>query len=147
MGKEVERLEHHAYLSANGVDVAHIIGHLDPINDDIAALMLLQAVDGADNVDLPEPEGPITTTTSLRRTEVVTPRRAWKSPNHLCTSRATMMLSASGACSDATAASAATFTSECFRAPSQPLRGTHPLNHYALPLANAKMPFHPTTDK
>ena len=45
------------------------------------------------NVDLPEPEGPRMTTFSSRRTVVETPLSTWNAPNHLCTSRATMMSS------------------------------------------------------
>ena len=43
------------------------------------------------HVDLPEPDGPITTTTSCSPTSVVTPRRAWKSPNHFFTPSQTMI--------------------------------------------------------
>src|SRR5690606_30728826 len=36
-------------------------------------------------VDLPEPDGPITTTTSPRLTDIEMSRRTWNSPNHLLT--------------------------------------------------------------
>ena len=50
------------------------------------------------NVDLPEPDGPIITTTSPFFTDVVMPRSAWKLPNHLCTSRQTMISSSITVC-------------------------------------------------
>src|SRR5215208_1277380 len=45
------------------------------------------------NVDLPEPEGPMITTTSCRLTDRLTFLRAWNSPYHLLTSRQTMISS------------------------------------------------------
>lgn len=36
-------------------------------------------------VDLPEPDGPIMTTTSCGITSTLISRRTWKSPNHLLT--------------------------------------------------------------
>ena len=46
-------------------------------------------------VDLPDPDGPNTTTTSVLRTVVEMPLSAWKLPNHLCTSRQMIMSSIS----------------------------------------------------
>ena len=46
--EEVELLEDHADLAANGGDVAHVVAHLHAVNDDLPLLMLLQAVDAAD---------------------------------------------------------------------------------------------------
>ena len=43
--EQVEGLEDHADLGADGVDVAHVVGELDAVDDDVAALMLLQPVD------------------------------------------------------------------------------------------------------
>ena len=48
MGKQVEALEHHADFAADGVQAAQIIGKFDPVHDDLAFLMFLQAVDAAD---------------------------------------------------------------------------------------------------
>src|SRR3989304_9751714 len=44
-------------------------------------------------VDLPEPDGPMITNTSPRRTRRLMPRRAWNSPNHFLTFSQTMMSS------------------------------------------------------
>ena len=44
-------------------------------------------------VDLPEPDGPSTTTTSRSLMTAVIPSRAWKSPNHLLTPSHTIMSS------------------------------------------------------
>jgi hypothetical protein len=46
--EQVERLEHHADLAADGGDVADVVGELDAVDDDLAALVLLEAVDRAD---------------------------------------------------------------------------------------------------
>src|SRR5262245_2061147 len=43
------------------------------------------------SVDLPDPDGPHTTTTWPLATRVVQPRRTWKSPNHLLTSSTSIM--------------------------------------------------------
>ena len=48
MREEVERLEHHADLAADGRDVADVVRQLDAIDDDVAALMFLEPVDGPD---------------------------------------------------------------------------------------------------
>ena len=57
-------------------------------------------------VDFPEPEGPITTTTSRGATSTLTSRSTWKSPNHLFTSRQMMMGSVSSRNVSSTAESA-----------------------------------------
>ena len=46
--EEVERLEDHADLAADGGDVADVVGQLDAVDDDVAALVLLEPVDGPD---------------------------------------------------------------------------------------------------
>jgi hypothetical protein len=46
--KEVERLEHHPDLATDGGDVAHVVRERHAVDDDLAALVLLEAVDGAD---------------------------------------------------------------------------------------------------
>jgi len=48
-GKEVELLEHHADLAADRLDVLDVGGELDAVDDDLAALMLLEPVDAADH--------------------------------------------------------------------------------------------------
>ena len=45
--EQVERLEHHAHFAAYRVYVANIFREFDAVNDDVAALMLLEAIDGA----------------------------------------------------------------------------------------------------
>jgi hypothetical protein len=48
MREQVERLEHHADLAAHRRHVADVVGELDAVDDDVAALVLLEPVDGAD---------------------------------------------------------------------------------------------------
>jgi hypothetical protein len=48
VGEQVELLEDHAGLHADLLDVAHIMRKLDAIDDDLAALVLFQPVEGAD---------------------------------------------------------------------------------------------------
>ena len=48
MGKEVERLEHHAHVASYRVDVADVVGQLYTVNYDVAALVVFKPVDGAD---------------------------------------------------------------------------------------------------
>ena len=57
VGEQVERLEDHAHVPADGVDVAHVVGQLDAVDDDVPPLVLLQAVDGADESGLAGPGG------------------------------------------------------------------------------------------
>jgi hypothetical protein len=46
--EEVERLEHHADLAADRLDVLDVVGEGDAIDDDVARLVLFQAIDAAD---------------------------------------------------------------------------------------------------
>ena len=46
--EEVERLEHHAGLAADGLDGADVVGELDAVDDDAALVVLLEPVDAAD---------------------------------------------------------------------------------------------------
>ena len=46
--EQVERLEDHPDLAADGGDVADVVRQLDAVDDDLAALVLLEAVDGPD---------------------------------------------------------------------------------------------------
>ena len=55
MGKQVELLEHHPDLALNGVNIAQVVGQFDAIHDDVAPLMFLQAIDGADEGGLAAP--------------------------------------------------------------------------------------------
>ena len=49
MREKVEVLEHHADLAAHLVDLLQIVGELDAVDDDLALLVLFQAVDAADH--------------------------------------------------------------------------------------------------
>jgi hypothetical protein len=51
-------LEHHADLAADRVDVLHVVGELDPVDHDVALLVLLQPVDAADHGRLARARGP-----------------------------------------------------------------------------------------
>ena len=55
MREEVEALEHHADLTPDGLDPAHVVGELGAVDDDPAAVVLLQAVDAADQGGLARP--------------------------------------------------------------------------------------------
>jgi hypothetical protein len=46
--EQVERLEHHPDLAADGGDVADVVRQLDAVDDDLPALVLLEPVDRAD---------------------------------------------------------------------------------------------------
>ena len=46
--EQVERLEDHPDLAADGGDVADVVRQLDAVDEDLAALVLLQAVDRPD---------------------------------------------------------------------------------------------------
>jgi hypothetical protein len=48
VGEEVERLEDHPDLAADRGDVADVVRELDAVDDDLAALVLLEPVDRAD---------------------------------------------------------------------------------------------------
>ena len=49
MGEQVEVLEHHADLAANLVNALEVAGEFDPVDDDLALLVFLQAVDATDH--------------------------------------------------------------------------------------------------
>ena len=49
MREQVEALEHHADLAADGVERAQVVGQLGAVDDDAAFLMRLQPVDAADH--------------------------------------------------------------------------------------------------
>src|SRR5688572_18129396 len=53
MREEIELLEDHTCFHANGFDVVHIIIQFDPVHNDLALLVLLQTVDGADEGGFP----------------------------------------------------------------------------------------------
>src|SRR5439155_25968196 len=46
--EQVELLEDHAHFRTDGLDVADVAGQLDAVNNDLPALVLFEAVDGAD---------------------------------------------------------------------------------------------------
>ena len=48
VGKEVEVLEDHADFGTDLLDVFHVVGQFDAVDDDLAALVLFQPVDAAD---------------------------------------------------------------------------------------------------
>jgi len=48
VGEQVELLEHHARLPPHLLDVAQVAGQLDAVDDDAALVVLLEAVDAAD---------------------------------------------------------------------------------------------------
>ena len=48
VGKEVELLKYHADLPLHRMDVAQIVGQLDPVHDNRPLLMFLQTIDAAD---------------------------------------------------------------------------------------------------
>jgi hypothetical protein len=58
MREEIEVLEHHADLAAHRVDVAAVLGQLMAVDDDAAAIMLLEPVDAADHGRLAGSGGP-----------------------------------------------------------------------------------------
>ena len=49
VGEQVELLEHHPGLTADGPDVADVPGELDAVDDDAPLVVLLEAVDAADH--------------------------------------------------------------------------------------------------
>jgi hypothetical protein len=51
--EQVELLEDHADLAADGLDIANVVGQLNAVDDDLAALMILQAVDTANKGRFP----------------------------------------------------------------------------------------------
>jgi hypothetical protein len=56
--EEVELLEDHPHLAPDLLDVPDVVGELDAVDDDAAAVVLLQAVDAADHGRLPGAGGP-----------------------------------------------------------------------------------------
>ncbi len=111
MGEEVELLKDHADLTADGSDVADIMGEFNAIHDDLTALVLLQPINGADegglagagraenDDDLPLLHGHVD---ALQRVKVAEPlmhvaanddfvgaRRCWTSISH-CGSHSTV---------------------------------------------------------
>ena len=47
MREEIKLLKDHAGFSANFLDITHIMGEFDAINDDLTLLVFLQAVERA----------------------------------------------------------------------------------------------------
>ncbi|MCY1245391.1 hypothetical protein D9M72_585410 [compost metagenome] len=47
--EQVEVLEHHADFAAHFVDLLEVVGQLDAVNDDLALLVLFEAIDAADH--------------------------------------------------------------------------------------------------
>ena len=68
MRKQVELLKHHADVAAHRDDLLGIVGQLDAVDDDAAALPVLQPVDAAQQRRLPSPDGPQMTMRSPRAT-------------------------------------------------------------------------------
>ena len=95
--EEVERLEDHPDLAPDGGDVAHVVGELDAVDDDLAALVLLEPVDGADERRLAGAGRAEDDDHLAGLTVRSMPRSTWSWPNHLCTSRQTMISSAAAA--------------------------------------------------
>ena len=56
--EQVERLEHHPDFAAHRINVVHVVGELDPVHDDAAALVTLQPVDASDHRGLPRSRWP-----------------------------------------------------------------------------------------
>jgi hypothetical protein len=86
VGEQVEALEHHAGLAADLLDVAQMSFDSSVPSTTIrpascSSSRLMQRI----IVDLPEPDGPITTTTSCLPTRTLMSRSAWKSPKNLST--------------------------------------------------------------
>jgi hypothetical protein len=46
--EQVEALEHYADVGADLLDLAHVVGQLDAVDDDAALLVLLEPIDAAD---------------------------------------------------------------------------------------------------
>ena len=58
MRKQVELLKHHAHFAAHRVDVLEVVVQRRVVDDDIAGLMFLQAIDTADQGRFSRPRGP-----------------------------------------------------------------------------------------
>ena len=87
MGKQVERLEDDADLRSDAVDVEP--GALSdwPSTMTSPRSTVSSRFRQRRSVDLPDPDGPITTTTSARSTDIETPFRTCNDPKNLWTSR------------------------------------------------------------
>ena len=48
MWKQVKALVHHADFGTDFVDLTHIVGELDALDDDLTFLVFFQAIDAAD---------------------------------------------------------------------------------------------------
>ena len=57
MRKQIELLEHHTDFLTDKIDIAEIITQLNTINDNCAALMLLQTIQGSDKCRFPGARG------------------------------------------------------------------------------------------
>src|SRR5918999_1924152 len=57
MREEVELLKHHPHFASDFLDVPDVVGELDAVHDDPAAVVLLQPVDAPDQRRLPRPRG------------------------------------------------------------------------------------------
>src|SRR5206468_1180378 len=55
MRKQIEVLEHHSNLSADELDVLEVVAQFHIVDDDLALLMLLQAIDTANERRLSGP--------------------------------------------------------------------------------------------
>ena len=56
--EQVELLEHHADLRADGVDGLHVVGELDAVDDEAGPWCSSSRLMQRMSVDLPEPDGP-----------------------------------------------------------------------------------------
>jgi hypothetical protein len=57
MREQVELLEHHADVAPDRVDRLHVVGELDAVDDQVPALVFLEAVDAADQGRLARARG------------------------------------------------------------------------------------------
>ena len=57
MREQIELLEHHADLAPDRVDALQVVGQFDAVDDNSAALMLLEAIDAADQRRLARARG------------------------------------------------------------------------------------------
>ena len=81
MGEKVERLEDHADVSTEVGELLALGRQFFAIDlDRSAEVIVSRRLIVRQSVDLPEPEGPITTTTSPAFTVRSMSVRAWKSP-------------------------------------------------------------------
>ena len=78
-------LEHHADPRAQLGQIGVRIADRDAVDVDVAFLKRLRPLTHLISVDLPEPDGPHTTTTSPRATSVLQRLSTWVGPYHLLT--------------------------------------------------------------